>query len=168
MAAELSSNGSPRAATPASKNAVPWRWDQVVKEVYFGFNPQALLIRVKFGAARLALADFDILHIGFAEPAGCEILVDKLADLKATARLLKPPKSTDVPPSETATCLQLGMDQIMELAVPFEPLGVPVDGPIQFFVELLQGRQSRDRAPREGTINLTCPSPDFEQIMWDV
>ena len=21
---------------------------------------------------------------------------------------------------------------------------------------------------QEGTINLTCPSPDFEQIMWDV
>jgi len=140
-----------------------------IKEVYFGFSPQALLIRVDFERpARLTLADFDILRIGFAEPAGCEILVDKPADLKATARLLKPPKSTDGPPSETATCLQLGIDQIMELAVPFEQLGVPVDGPIQFFVELLQGRQSRDRAPREGTINLTCPSPDFEQIMWDV
>jgi hypothetical protein len=45
---------------------------------------------------------------------------------------------------------------------------VIVDQPIQFFVELLQGGQSRERAPREGTINLTCPSPHFEQIMWDV
>jgi hypothetical protein len=32
----------------------------------------------------------------------------------------------------------------------------------------LEGRQSRDRAPREGTINLTCPSANFEQIMWNV
>ena len=39
---------------------------------------------------------------------------------------------------------------------------------MQFFVELLQDGQSRDRAPREGTIALTRPSPDFEQIMWDV
>jgi len=35
-------------------------------------------------------------------------------------------------------------------------------------VELIQDGQSRDRAPREGTIALACPSPDFERIMWDV
>jgi len=52
--------------------------------------------------------------------------------------------------------------------VPFDALGVAVDGPVHFFVEVLEGGQSRDRAPREGTINLTRPSPDFERIMWDV
>jgi hypothetical protein len=56
----------------------------------------------------------------------------------------------------------------VELSIPFERLGVTVDQPIHFFCELLEGQQSRDRAPREGTINLTCPSPHFEQIMWDV
>jgi hypothetical protein len=35
-------------------------------------------------------------------------------------------------------------------------------------VELLEGKQSVDRAPREGTIALLAPSPDFELIMWDV
>jgi hypothetical protein len=64
--------------------------------------------------------------------------------------------------------VRIGLDQIFELAVPFARLGVKVDQPVHFFVELLAGSQSRDRAPREGTINLTCPSPDFEQIMWDV
>ena len=56
----------------------------------------------------------------------------------------------------------------VELAVPFVQLGLSVDQPIQFCVEVLQGGQSRDRAPREGSINLACPSPDFERIMWDV
>jgi hypothetical protein len=64
--------------------------------------------------------------------------------------------------------LQVGVDQIVELAIPFARLGVAADQPIQFCVELLEGRQSRDRAPREGTINLACPSPNFEQIMWNV
>jgi hypothetical protein len=64
--------------------------------------------------------------------------------------------------------IQVGIDQIAELAVPFARLGVQTDQPIQFFVELLEGQQSRDRAPREGTINLLCPSPEFEQVMWDV
>ena len=45
---------------------------------------------------------------------------------------------------------------------------MPVGGPVQFFVELLQDGQGRDRAPREGVIALTRPSPNFEYIMWDV
>ncbi len=56
----------------------------------------------------------------------------------------------------------------LELRRPFDALGVAVDQPVQFYVELLQADQSRDRAPREGTIALTRPSADFEQIMWDV
>ena len=67
-----------------------------------------------------------------------------------------------------AADLQVGVDQIVELAIPFARLGLSADQPIQFYVELLEGRQSRDRAPREGTINLACPSPNFEQIMWNV
>jgi hypothetical protein len=61
-----------------------------------------------------------------------------------------------------------GVDQIVEVAIPFDTLGVKVNQPVQFFVELLQGAQSRDRAPRDGAIHLTRPSPYFEQIMWDV
>ena len=64
--------------------------------------------------------------------------------------------------------LEAAIDHIAEVAIPFERLGVKEGEPIQFFVELLQGGQSRDRAPREGTIALTCPPPNFEQIMWDV
>jgi hypothetical protein len=66
-----------------------------------------------------------------------------------------------------AAGVRVGVDQIVELAVPFDALGLKVGQPVQFAVELLQGSQSRDRAPREGAIYLTRPSPDFENIMWD-
>ena len=66
------------------------------------------------------------------------------------------------------THVEVGIDKIVELSIPFELLGVKTEQPVQFYVELFEGKQSRDRAPREGTINLTCPSPDFEHIMWDV
>jgi hypothetical protein len=62
----------------------------------------------------------------------------------------------------------VGIDQIAEVAIPFDLLGVEVDAHLQFFVELLQGGQGRDRAPRDGTIVLTRPSADFERIMWQV
>jgi hypothetical protein len=69
---------------------------------------------------------------------------------------------------EVPAAAQAAVDRIAEVAVPFAALGVEVDGPVQFFVELLSDGQSRDRAPRQGTIHLSRPSPDYERIMWDV
>jgi alpha-amylase/alpha-mannosidase (GH57 family) len=132
------------------------------KDLYFGFNRFALLIRVDCDApARTALADYDTLRVGFVEPSGWELLVESPSQ-RPVARLLH--NGND----KTTTEVAVGIDQIVELKIPFEVLAVQVDQPIQFFLELLQARQSLDRAPREGTISLACPSPDFEQLMWDV
>jgi alpha-amylase/alpha-mannosidase (GH57 family) len=149
-----------------------------IKDVYFGFNLQALLIRIDFEApARVALAAFDTLRIGFVEPAGYAVDVD-LAPWRAGSVSDRSAPVADAPGSPTtllrqgkvvdAPDIEVGIDQIAELAIPFARLGVKVDQPVQFFVEVLEGGRSRDRAPREGTINLACPSPDFERIMWDV
>jgi hypothetical protein len=137
-----------------------------IKDVYFGFDLQALLIRVDFDTpARLALADFDMLRVGFIEPPGWEVLME-IQNAEGGWRY--PMKLVHQGNEKPAADLQVGVDQIVELAIPFAQLGAAVDQPIQFYVELLEGRQSRDRAPREGTINLACPSPNFEQIMWNV
>jgi alpha-amylase/alpha-mannosidase (GH57 family) len=133
-----------------------------MKEVYFGFSPQALLIRIDFdGPARTALADFESLRVGFAEPAGYEIRITGLTQPQPAARLFGPAGAVE-------PALEVGIDQIVEVALPFEHMAVKVDQPIHFFIELYEGGQSRDRAPREGTITLTCPPPNFEQLMWDV
>jgi alpha-amylase/alpha-mannosidase (GH57 family) len=147
-----------------------------IKDVYFGFNLQRLLVRVDFDSpAAEALTDFDALRISFTEPAGCEVLVRPRTGrdwgrVKQAApaggglvvQFLCGGKPVAAPG------LEVGIDQIVEVAIPWGPLGVQVDDPVQFAVELLEDDQSRDRAPREGGIHLTRPSPDFEQIMWDV
>jgi alpha-amylase/alpha-mannosidase (GH57 family) len=134
-----------------------------LKEMYFGFNLRFLFVRVDCdGPAGKALAGCDTLRLGFVEPAGWEVIVrapgrrEQAVELRSQARA--------VPAGDVA----VGIDQIVELAVPFERLGVKVGQPVQFFVELLEGQRSCDRAPREGAINLLVPSPEFEQIMWDV
>jgi hypothetical protein len=57
---------------------------------------------------------------------------------------------------------------ILELAVPFNRLEVGPGEPIRFYVELLGGESSLDRAPREGIFELVVPCPDFERILWQV
>jgi hypothetical protein len=134
-----------------------------IRELYFGFDAKTLFIRLDCDRpAREVLADYDALRVGFAEPAGWEVLVQRPAQPDQQVRLLRHGR-----PAATEGAL-IAIAQIVELAVPFDLLAVKPDQPIQFFVELLEGTQSRDRAPREGTVNLMCPSPEFEQIMWDV
>ncbi|MBV8130519.1 MAG: hypothetical protein JO114_22955, partial [Planctomycetaceae bacterium] len=58
--------------------------------------------------------------------------------------------------------------QILELAVPFARLDRQPGESIRFYVELLKGETSLDRAPREGIFELSVPSADFERIMWQV
>ena len=60
-----------------------------IKEVYFGFNLEALLVRVDFDTpARAALADYDALRLGFVEPAGWELLVEKPAATTPQVRVI--------------------------------------------------------------------------------
>src|SRR5262249_48202829 len=129
-----------------------------IKDVYFGFNLQSLLVRVDFDTpACEALTDYDALRVGFIEPAGWSVVIHR------------PPRPPPIVEFHgplgvlSSAGIDIGIDQIVEFAIPFSSLGVKVDEPIQFYVELLEGTQSRDRAPREGAIHLTCPSPDFEQ-----
>jgi hypothetical protein len=124
------------------------------------------LIRIDFDTpANVALADFDTLRVGFIEPQGWEVLLEIR---NVDGRWQYPLKLVHQGNETSASDIQAGVDQILELAIPFARLGIVVEQPMQFYVELLEGRQSRDRAPREGTINLTCPSANFEQIMWNV
>jgi hypothetical protein len=138
-----------------------------IQDLYFGFDLENLLIRVDFdGPARTALIDYDNLRIGFLEPAGWE------------ARIVPGPRGWGVSSASIelwhhesivqAIGLAVGVDQIVEACIPFEALELKPTQPLQFFVELCQEAQSRDRAPREEPIQLLVPSADYELIMWDV
>jgi alpha-amylase/alpha-mannosidase (GH57 family) len=134
-----------------------------IKELYFGYDVRALLIRVDCdGIAREQLANRE-LRIGFVEPAGYQLRVTPARSGKPLSFSLHHQGQ----PSD-AGGIAVAIDRIVEVAIPFARLGLNSDQPIQFFIELLEGDQSRDRAPREGVISLVCPSPDFEQQMWDV
>jgi alpha-amylase/alpha-mannosidase (GH57 family) len=134
-----------------------------IKELYFGFDLNTLFLRIDCaGAARDELANYEV-RIGFLEPAGHELLIARPQPGQPLQfRFLR-----EGMPLET-TGVAAAVGQLAEVAIPFECLGLKPHQAFQFFVELREGSQSRDRAPREGAICLNCPSPEFEQIMWDV
>jgi len=136
-----------------------------IREVYFGFDLSALLIRIDFDApAKQALADYEMLRVGFVEPSGCELLIHQPGRPNQDWQWVR----ADSEPDVGADQVRVGVQRIAETSIPFAVLGVEVHQPVQFYVELVEGGQSRDRAPREGAIHVTRPSADFERIMWDV
>jgi alpha-amylase/alpha-mannosidase (GH57 family) len=136
-----------------------------IRELYFGFNLSALLVRVDFDRpARQALLDYETLRVGFVQPEGCELQIHQPGRPNQSWEVSRPGTERELGGPEA----QVGIDRIAEAAIPFALLGVQVDQPVQFYVELLESRQSRDRAPREGSIQVQRPSADFERIMWDV
>jgi hypothetical protein len=133
-----------------------------IRELYFGFNIEQLFIRIDCARpAAQVLIDFDSLRLAFHEPADCEVLVTHPGRPDQVTAFLRRTEAA------SAGSVEVAVGSIVELAIPFSLLGVKPDQSIQFYVELLEGTQSRDRAPREGTIKLMAPSPDFERIMWD-
>jgi hypothetical protein len=135
----------------------------LIKDVYFGFTADDLLVRVDCeGDARTALDRFDALRFTCVEPHGRELVIEHPGRPGQRATFWR----ENQPVADAA--VEAAVDQVAELRIPFAVLGVKVDEPVQFYVEVLEGTQSRDRAPRDSTIALTRPSPDFERIMWDV
>ncbi|MEO6811777.1 MAG: glycoside hydrolase family 57 protein [Isosphaeraceae bacterium] len=136
----------------------------LMKYVYFGFSVERLYIRIDTtdGKARDLLADVDRLRIGFVNPADWEVLIEHpgstpIGSIRHAGDL-----------SSNGATVEVATDQILELGVPFGRLGLKAGEPIRFYVELLRGETSLDRAPREGIFELTVPTPDFERIMWQV
>ncbi|MBI2804368.1 MAG: alpha-amylase/alpha-mannosidase [Planctomycetes bacterium] len=144
----------------AMANSVPG----VMRDVFFGFNAETFLLRIDFEEPALAaLQGFDVLRICFEEPGPCEL------------RILHPGKTMQQwtwyargEPIARPAGIELGIERIAECAIPFQLLGAQTGQPVQFFVELLENQQSRERAPRAGNIAFARPSAAFERIMWDV
>src|SRR5206468_2328625 len=99
-----------------------------IKEVRFGFSLETLFIRIDFDRpARQALADFDLLRIGFAEPRGAELRVERPGEANAVGSFLIGARASQP--------VSVGIERIAEIAVPFSMLEREVQDPIAFYVE---------------------------------
>lgn len=145
-----------------SRGTMSMQTDHRLTDLYFGFDLKRLLIRCDFrgGGAREQLADVSALRVAFHQPEGFELLVSHPDWSEPILQLYH----NDVPVAESG--ITAATDRIVEISVPLRTLGLTTDDAIQFHVELEQGDQSLERAPTEGAIETTVPSPEYELLMW--
>jgi len=133
-----------------------------LQTVWFGFDADRLLVRVdaEGGPARERLGEAGRVRIGFIEPTGVEIEVERLGGFKPVATVRRGGQPVGI--------AEVAVGKIFELAAPFSTLGLAPGDPIKFYIEVVDGDRSLDRAPREGVLELSVPGPDFERIHWQV
>jgi alpha-amylase/alpha-mannosidase (GH57 family) len=133
----------------------------VIARLWFGFDHSRLLLRVDFNApASNVLKKSDRVHVQFASPSNTELTVGGFGSdtLKTTlTRSHRPVEKFDA---------LAAVDEVLEMAITFETLNVEPDNALHFAIDIIRGGHSLDRAPSEGAIELTVPTADFEQIMW--
>ena len=144
----------------------------LIKEASFGFDltPDELQTGGGNFCLRLdaadraaeALAGLDAVRVRFQQPEGVEIRVPGLGPDSDGPT---PAVFRDGEPVDGASP-RAGLGDIFELVVPLADLGVEPGDPVHFSVEVVKGDASEDRAPREGSIRLQCPTADFERERW--
>ena len=137
--------------------------EAIMEGVYFGFDRDSLFIRVD-GAKDVtaAFAEYDQLKLTFLQPAGVEAVVKGWKKGELKAKLTRDGKAV------SRSKFRFAAGQIAEFAVPFAELGTGPGDPVHFCAELVQGKQSVERAPSEGAIELLTPGADYEATQWQV
>ncbi len=135
----------------------------LVREVYFGFDADRLFLRIDTSkVASEDLAAVGEVRVKFTLPVDVEIRITGFEHRAPSAKLFI--DNVEVADSR----VEVAVGHILELAVPFADLKVKPGDAMQMSVEAYTDNQSIDRAPREGNLDLTVPSADFEMIMWQV
>ncbi|MCA9077028.1 MAG: hypothetical protein KDA93_18520 [Planctomycetaceae bacterium] len=130
----------------------------VIKDLFFGFNATHVYIRVD---ANALLTSTDEVHVRFASPEGIDIHITGLGGTPQ-AQLLRKKRSLN------SAGIEVAMDTILEVGVPFSALKLSPGDAMHFSIEITRNKNSLDRAPSEGSIELVVPALDFEQRLWHV
>lgn len=133
----------------------------VIRELYFGFDLERLMLRLDTASnAKDDLRGIGELRVGFLEPANVEFRITQPGQAGQRVAMIRDNER------EAAPDVQVAVDHILEMAIPFSRLEVTPDDPVQMYVEAVSDNQSLDRAPREGAFELRVPGPEYEMVMW--
>ena len=68
----------------------------------------------------------------------------------------------------TAALGRAAFARVLEMSLPFEPLGLRPGARVAVALHVLRGEVELERLPRYGYVTLTVPDQDFERIHWRV
>ncbi len=143
------------------------RGASIITHIYYGFDLKNLFVRLD---PSQSLQDEKVselaFFVNFLSPLGLRIEIRVVPrERRVTAELFRG-KNGDR--EQVAAIHNVAANDIIELAVPFEALGVKPNDEVQFFVTVERGGSEIEKWPYRGYILIKVPTEDFEAMMWQV
>lgn len=143
------------------------RGASIVTHIYYGFDLANMFLRID---PSQSLHDENVstftFFIRFLNPRGMAVEIRIVpSERSVTAGLFRGENDQRMLLSRIDT---VAANDIIELAVPFELLGVKPNDEVHFFITVERGGSEVEKWPFRGYILITVPTEDFEAMMWKV
>jgi alpha-amylase/alpha-mannosidase (GH57 family) len=139
----------------------------VISHIYYGFDLRNLFLRLDPSQSLQddKVADL-VFYVNFLQPKAHDIEVRIVPrERRVQAALFKGAKAER---RSAAIVNSVAANDVIELAVPFELLGVQPNDQVHFFVTVERDGSEVEKWPYRGFIQVKVPDMDFEAMMWQV
>jgi hypothetical protein len=143
------------------------RGASIITHIYYGFDLKNMFIRLDPSQSLKDDKVSDLaFFINFLKPKGMDVELRIVPqERRVSAVLFRGERSSR---NQVAVINTVAANEIIELAVPFDLLGVKPNDDIQLFVTVERSGSEVEKWPFRGYIQLKVPTDDFEAMMWQV
>ena len=143
------------------------RGSSIITHIYYGFDLKNMFVRLD---PAQSLKDDKVselaFYINFLNPKGMDIEIRVMPrERHVSATLFRGENGARTQVSVINT---VAANEIIELAVPFDLLGVKPEDEVQMFVTVERDGSEIEKWPFRGFFLIKVPTDDFEAMMWQV
>jgi alpha-amylase/alpha-mannosidase (GH57 family) len=143
------------------------RGASIITHIFYGFDLKNLFLRLD---PSQSLKDEKVaglaFFVNFLNPKGMDCEVRIAPRENRVSAILHRKKNGER--KEEATINTVAANDVIELAIPFELLGVKPDDEINLFITVERNGSEVEKWPYRGYIQFKVPTEDFESMMWQV
>lgn len=143
------------------------RGASIISHIYYGFDLRSLFIRLDTSQGlQDEKVDELAFFVNFLTPKGmdCEIRIHP-RESRVSAVLHRKENGER---KEASVINTVAANDVIELAMPFELLGLKPDDEVHIFITVERSGSEVEKWPYRGYIQFSVPTQDFEAMMWQV
>jgi alpha-amylase/alpha-mannosidase (GH57 family) len=143
------------------------RGASIITHIYYGFDLKNMFIRLDPSQSLKDEKVSDLaFFVNFLKPKGMDVEIRVVPkERRVSAVLFRGERSSR---TQVAVIHTVAANEIIELAMPFDLLGVKTNDDIQLFVTVERSGSEVEKWPFRGYIQFKVPTDDFEAMMWQV
>jgi alpha-amylase/alpha-mannosidase (GH57 family) len=143
------------------------RGASIITHIYYGFDLTNMFVRLDpSGSLKDEKVSDLAFFINFLNPKGMDVEIRVTPQERRVSAALS--KGENGNRREAAAINTVAANDIIEIAIPFEQLGVKANEEVQLFVTVERAGSEVEKWPYRGFIQFKVPTDDFEAMMWQV